>query len=80
MIRKILCGVLVSCLLALGVACGGASSQQATDFCDQERTALGKSGCFDDDVYNNCISCYESCGDNCRSNDLCPGMQFACMN
>jgi hypothetical protein len=58
-------------LLALG--CGkGLSQEDAKVRCDQEKTAKAPQ-CFDvTKTYDDCMSCYQECGDDCRANAECP--------
>ena len=54
---------------------GGASEEDATTFCDQERTAFPS--CFTDAVYDQCFDCYLECGADCDRAAACPE-EYAC--
>ena len=43
----------------------GLSVEDATQRCDQEKTAKGL--LFGTQTYNECIACFEKCGDDCTS-------------
>ena len=56
--------LVITSLAALG--CGsGLSLEDATIRCDQEKTAKGS--LFGPQTYNQCLKCYETCGDECSS-------------
>jgi hypothetical protein len=76
MIRQRLVAVI---LVTLGgvCGCGGLSDNEIKVRCDQERAAKMPS-CVDDDAYAACMSCYDECGDSCRSKGLCPE-QYTCL-
>jgi hypothetical protein len=76
MIRQKLAAVM---FIAIGgvCGCGSLSDDEITVRCDQERAAKLPS-CVDDDAYAECVSCYEECGDSCRSKGLCPE-QYDCL-
>jgi hypothetical protein len=58
------------------VSCGdGYSEEDATTFCEQERTALPS--CFTDAVYQQCRDCYLECGVSCDRGGSCPE-EYAC--
>lgn len=63
--------------LALGLsACGGGggySNEQATQTCELEASKP----CSDATTTQQCVSCYEECGDNCAVLESCP-VQYAC--
>ena len=62
---------------ALALGCSdGYSEDKAKIQCDQERAA-NASGCVTDDVYQQCMSCYQECGSSCRRTDTCP-TAYAC--
>jgi hypothetical protein len=76
MVQKLhLLALPIVALLALG--CGkGLSTADARVRCDQEKTA--KSDCFEvGKTYEQCLSCYEECGDECRPGAECP-TTYAC--
>lgn len=56
--------LVITSLAALG--CGsGLSVEDATIRCDQEKASKGS--LFGRETYNECISCYETCGNECSS-------------
>ena len=56
--------LVITSVAALG--CGkGLSLEDATIRCDQEKTAKGS--LFGPGTYNECLTCYETCGDECTS-------------
>lgn len=56
--------LVLTSMAALG--CGkGLSEEDATIRCDQEKTAKGS--LFGTETYNECLTCYETCGDECTS-------------
>jgi hypothetical protein len=57
---RIFVSLLVSSLCLSIAACGGYSAEEAKTKCDLERNA--NSACSTDTSYNQCLSCYESCG------------------
>jgi len=57
------------------VACGGYSPEEAQTKCDLERTS--KSQCVNDAAYQQCLSCFEECGDGCAIAESCP-LQYIC--
>ena len=61
---------------ALAAGCGGLSTPEAEQRCDQEREA-DASQCIDDASYSECVVCYEDCGDDCTRVSGCPG-KFSC--
>ncbi|MBK9260998.1 MAG: hypothetical protein IPM54_14465 [Polyangiaceae bacterium] len=71
---RFLTSVLVASLFAL-VACGGYSQEEAKTKCDLARQA--NSACFTDATYDQCLSCYETCGTDCAIAESCPP-QYIC--
>lgn len=65
--------VLVGIFFVIG--CGGYSADEAKTKCDLERNA--KTACFNDATYDQCLSCYESCGTDCAVAESCPA-QYIC--
>jgi hypothetical protein len=64
--------------LVLGcIACFAGCYAGANDkvFCDQYQSGLGP--CFNDKVYQECLNCYDTCGDVCQPVDSCP-TKFTC--
>ena len=55
-------------------SCGGHSQEDATTFCDQEQTALKM--CFSEQVYEQCMTCYQECGVDCDRKASCPEAYF----
>lgn len=50
---------------AAATGCGsGLSTEEATQRCDQEKRALGQ--LMTQASYDQCIACYEECGDECE--------------
>jgi hypothetical protein len=64
---------LIGATAALG--CSGLSQSDADTTCNQEQQ--DKSSCFDTNVYQLCVSCYESCGYGCQPQEMCPE-QYLC--
>lgn len=75
MARWVTWGAALSWLAALGIGCGGLSTEESQQRCDQLRTAV--SACMTDASYRACVSCYEECGDDCEPSGACP-QTFAC--
>lgn len=71
MVRKVfVSAVLMTVLGVLASACGGGYSEsKATERCDQEKAIKN---CMTDAAYDQCISCYEECGDSCLAGNVCP--------
>lgn len=67
--------VLTSFLGLALAACGGYSEDEATTKCDLERTA--KAACMNDAAYEQCLSCFQECGDACAIAESCP-LQYTC--
>lgn len=63
-------------ILGLLAGCGGLSNEDARLRCDQLRTA-NATNCMTDEAYDQCVVCYEECGDECATLESCP-LQFAC--
>ncbi len=55
--------------------CGGLSASDAQVRCNEEQ--MGKADCFDTNVYNSCVACFENCGDSCTAQEVCPE-QYLC--
>lgn len=66
--------LLVTSLFSVA-ACGGYSPEESKTKCDLEREA--SANCFTDATYNQCLSCYESCGTDCAVAESCP-LQYIC--
>jgi len=66
----------LAALAALVAGCGGLSTVEAEQRCDQERAA-DASGCISDAAYDQCVTCYEECGDDCSRGGSCPA-QYSC--
>lgn len=78
---KVLAGVLVLAATALGCS-SGLSEEAATSRCNEEKKAYGSQqggGCFPDDSFDACVSCYMECGDSCAVAESCP-VQYVCSN
>jgi hypothetical protein len=65
--------VLITATAAIG--CSGLSQSDSDLRCTQEQTS--KSSCFDANVYQSCVSCFERCGNDCLPQGLCPE-QYLC--
>jgi hypothetical protein len=64
-------------LLALG--CGkGLPKEEAKIRCDQEKTAKAPQCWSESKTYDQCVSCYEECGDECQANADCPAT-YTCL-
>jgi hypothetical protein len=74
MIRSTVGLVFVSLMVTLA-ACGGFSAEESKIKCDLERTA--NTTCFTDATYEQCLNCYETCGDDCVVGESCPS-QYIC--
>ena len=61
--------------LAAAPACGGLSTEESEQRCDQQREA--NAACVTDAAYAECVSCYEECGDDCTPLGQCP-QTFTC--
>ncbi len=64
---------LIGVTAALG--CSGLSESDSDQRCTAEQQS--KTACFDSNVYQRCVSCYESCGDDCQPQEVCPE-QYLC--
>ncbi|MDI3286416.1 hypothetical protein [Polyangium sp. 15x6] len=67
--------VLTSFLGLALAACAGYSPEEAQTKCDLERAA--KAACVNDAAYQQCLSCFEECGDSCAIAESCP-IQYIC--
>jgi hypothetical protein len=65
----------LAALAALITGCGGLSTVEAEQRCDQERAA--DSTCIREEAYDQCVTCYEECGDDCARGKPCPA-QYSC--
>ena len=75
-LRRGLAALAVVAFVAAMVACSsGLSSSDAELRCGQEQTS--KTFCFDTNVYDSCVSCFESCGNDCLPQGDCPE-QYLC--
>lgn len=71
---RILAFALLAVFPCLG--CGDSyDADEAKTKCDLERKA--NATCFTDATYNQCLSCYESCGSDCAIAESCPA-QYIC--
>lgn len=78
---KVLAGLLVLAATAFGCS-SGLSEEDATSRCNEEKKAYGSQqggGCFPDDSFDACVSCYMECGDSCAVAESCP-VQYVCSN
>lgn len=67
--------ILVSSLCVILAGCGGYSPEESKTKCDLERQA--NNSCFTDATYDQCLSCYETCGADCAVAESCPA-QYIC--
>lgn len=66
MVRMVFAAAFLVIASTVAAGCGsGLSVEDATQRCDQEKTAKGS--LFGTETYNECIACYEKCGDSCAS-------------
>lgn len=71
------CSMLALCsLLALG--CEGYSKDRATQRCDAEKSAKSMGGGFTDASYQQCLDCFQSCGDECQAKGTTP-VSYECV-
>ncbi len=56
-------------------ACGGYPEEQAADRCNIEQQ--NQNACFSDGTYDECVACFEQCGDSCAVAESCP-VQYVC--
>jgi hypothetical protein len=75
MFRRVFGSVTFIMFLAVGAGCQGYSKEKATVVCDQERTA--KAQCVTDASFDQCVACYQECGNGCRAQALCPE-EYSC--
>ena len=74
--NRIIVSLLVSSFCLCLAGCGSSySTDEAKTKCDLERTA--NNACFTDATYTQCLSCYESCGQDCAVAESCPA-QYIC--
>lgn len=73
--HRLFASVLVSALFSSLIGCSGYSPEESKIKCDLERKA--NATCFTDATYNQCLSCYETCGETCASAESCPA-QYIC--
>ena len=61
----------LSCIAALAciAACGGYSTQEAYDRCEEERTVKPT---VTDEAFAQCVACYEDCGNDCVAQGTSP--------
>lgn len=75
MIQRILPLVLLVCGASL-VGCGSRfSTQEATDACEELLDRINTAET--DEQFNECVACFEDCGEDCRQQDTAPAT-FAC--
>ena len=72
--NRFLTSIFVVSLSVTAIGCGY-SDEESQIKCDLERKA--NNGCFTDATYNQCLSCYESCGTDCAVAESCP-VQYIC--
>lgn len=73
--HRLFASVLVPALFASLIGCGGYSAEESKIKCDLERDA--NKTCFTDATYDQCLTCYETCGTSCASAESCP-TQYIC--
>lgn len=76
MLKRALRGLVLVSSLGLLAGCGGLSTPEAEERCQQEREA-DATQCVTEEVYQQCVSCYEECGDDCVALLTCPA-QYSC--
>jgi hypothetical protein len=75
MVRKVGVGSVLLLFIALAIGCGGLSTEESKQRCDQMQSA--NAACMTEGAYDECVSCYEECGDDCEPSGACPGT-FRC--
>jgi hypothetical protein len=75
MARPGLGSLILLSLLGLAAGCGGLSTKEAQQRCDQ--ASVDATNCMSDEAYKECVICYEDCGDDCTIGESCP-YTFAC--
>ncbi|WP_437526994.1 hypothetical protein WME79_42000 [Sorangium sp. So ce726] len=75
MARRLGIGAVLFSLVALAAGCGGLSTEEAQQRCAQLRDAVPS--CSTDESHDECVSCYEECGDACEPSGACP-QTFTC--
>ncbi|WP_438024856.1 hypothetical protein [Sorangium sp. So ce233] len=68
-------GTALLSLVALAAGCGGLSTEESQQRCDQLRDAVPF--CSTEESYAACVSCHEECGDDCAASTACP-QTFSC--
>ncbi|MCC6555257.1 MAG: hypothetical protein IT372_20020 [Polyangiaceae bacterium] len=76
MVRRVWPALALLAPAALAAGCGGLSTVEAEQRCDQARAA-DATDCVNDAAYDQCVSCFEECGDECAKAESCPA-QFIC--
>ncbi len=78
LMRGLAAAAAVAFIGAVAAGCGGLSKSDADIRCNQQQ--VSETACFDSNVYAQCESCFERCGDDCLlqagscpSQFLCPG-------
>lgn len=56
-------------------ACAGYPEDQAVARCKIEQQ--NQAACFNSDTYDQCVACFEECGDGCAVAESCP-VQYVC--
>lgn len=60
------------------VGCGGFSTQEAMERCEEEETARAGGGCFSATTYDSCTAAYEDCGSDAIPDEgSCP-LTYSC--
>ncbi|WP_437598532.1 hypothetical protein [Sorangium sp. So ce590] len=75
MARRLGIGAVLLSLVTLASGCGGLSTEDSQQRCDQLRAAVPS--CATDESHDACVSCYEECGDACEPSGACP-QTFTC--
>lgn len=70
MVRTAFGGVALFVVSLVSLGCGGFSKEKAEARCDQELFA--KAQCVTDSAYQECVACYQECGDSCEPQATCP--------
>jgi hypothetical protein len=71
---------MVSLIAVLPLGCGdGLSEEDATVRCDQEVQSRGQQDCITpgSPAYDECMSCFQECGDLCQPSSECPA-KYTC--
>lgn len=74
-----LLGLAVVAVVPWSAGCsGGLSSEDARANCEEIRAARNGSSCMSDAAFDQCLLCYEDCGDACGVADTACPLTFNC--